>query len=151
VDALLEMISSRGQQLLGRLDGPLHFRLVVMPTVVTLLAIRAGVLDARGGRPAFLWALFFHPPGRAALVRSAVKDIGRVFVVACVLDSVYQLAFLRVFYPGLVLVVAVACAIVPYVVIRGPANRLARLLTGRRARRGDETGTRDSEERGGHG
>ena len=149
VDTLLEMVSNRAQQLLGRLDGPLHFRLVVMPTVVTLLAIRAGVMDARGGRPAFLWALLFHPPGRIALIRSAVKDIGRVFVVACVLDSVYQLVFLRVFYPGLVLVVAVACAIVPYVVIRGPANRLARLRTGRPACRGDETGT--SEEGDEHG
>lgn len=151
MDSLLEMVSSRGQQLLGRLDGPLHFRLLVMPTVVTLLAIRAGLRDARGGRPAFLWALLFHPPGRADLVRSAVEDIGRVFVVACVLDSVYQLAFLHVFYPGLVLFVAVACAIVPYVVVRGPVNRLARLLIGRPAATVDEPGGGDPEARDGDG
>jgi hypothetical protein len=57
-----------------------------------------------------------------------VKDIGRIFIVAIVLDTAYQLMVFRRVYPGEVLVVAVLCAVVPYVLVRGPITRLARLL-----------------------
>jgi hypothetical protein len=46
-----------------------------------------------------------------------------VFVVACVLDTIYQILVLRGFYPGEMLIVAVVCALVPYFVIRGPVTR----------------------------
>jgi hypothetical protein len=58
----------------------------------------------------------------------ALKDTGRIFIVAIVLDTAYQLMIFRWVYPGEVLVVAVVCAIVPYVLVRGPITRLARLL-----------------------
>ena len=115
-------------QLLGRLSGPLNFRLVVMPTVVTLLALRADWKDAREGRTAFLGAFIKDPVERRRLFRSAVKDIGRVFIVAIVLDTAYQLIVFHWVYPGQVLIVAVVCAIVPYVLVRGPITRTARLL-----------------------
>ena len=50
-----------------------------------------------------------------------------------VLDTAYQLMVFRAFYVVQALIVAVVCAIVPYVLFRGPATRLARLLSGRRA------------------
>jgi hypothetical protein len=50
MDAVLESLTRGVEQLLGRASGPLQFRLVVMPTVVTLLAIRAGLRDARDGK-----------------------------------------------------------------------------------------------------
>ena len=40
METLYEMLSNRVEHLLGRLSGPLNFRLVVMPLVVTILAIR---------------------------------------------------------------------------------------------------------------
>lgn len=123
---ILEMLNRGVEQLLGRAGGPLHFRLFVMPLVVTTLAIRAGLKDAKENQPAFLWAILTNPVERARLVRSAVKDIGRVFIVAVVLDTTYQLMVLRAFYPVQLLIIAVACAIVPYVLIRGPVTRLAR-------------------------
>jgi hypothetical protein len=128
MDTILETLVRRGQDLLGRLHGPLNFRLVVMPTVVTLLALRADWKDAREGRPAFLGAFITDPVERRRLFRMALKDIGRIFVVAIVLDTAYQLMVFRWVYPGEVLVVAVVCAIVPYVLVRGPITRLARLL-----------------------
>ena len=67
MDAILDMLSRGAAQLLGRAGGPLHFRLVMMPTVVTILAVRAGLRDAREGQPAFLWAPS-HEPDRAALL-----------------------------------------------------------------------------------
>jgi hypothetical protein len=128
MDTILEVLVRRGQDLLGRLHGPLNFRLVVMPTVVTLLALRADWKDAREGRPAFLGAFITDPVERRRLFRSARKDVGRVFLMAIVLDTAYQLMVFRWVYPGEVLVVAVVCAIVPYVLVRGPITRTARLL-----------------------
>jgi hypothetical protein len=126
MDTVWELIARGVEGLVGRLDGPLHFRLVVMPLVVTFLALRAHRRDVREGRPTRLGAFFTDPAARTRLVRSALKDIGRVFVVAVVMDSAYQLWVFRWIYPVQLLIVAVACAIVPYVLVRGPVMRLAR-------------------------
>jgi hypothetical protein len=123
MDNLLDMLFQRGEHLFSRAGGPLTFRLVIMPTVVTLVAIRAGLRDAREGNRPFGWALISNP---AEVWRSVVKDVGRIFIVALVMDTVYQLMVLRWFYPGEALVVALVCAVLPYVLLRGPVNRLAR-------------------------
>jgi len=128
MDSILDMLFQRGGHLLSRFSGPLNFRLVVMPTVVTLLALRADWKDAREGLPAFLGAFITDPIERRRLFRMALKDIGRIFIVAVVLDTAYQLMVLRWVYPGEVLTVAVVCAVVPYVLVRGPITRTARLL-----------------------
>jgi hypothetical protein len=128
MDTLLEMLARRGEHLLGRASGPLNFRLVIMPLVVTILAIRTHLRDVREGRPMFLCAFLTSPTERRRLLRSGLKDFGKVFIVACVLDTTYQILVLRSFYPGEVLVVAVMCAIVPYILIRGPVMRIAHLL-----------------------
>ena len=99
-----------------------------MPTVVTILAVRAGLKDAREGRPAFLWAILTNPSERRRLFHSALKDIGRIFVVALVLDTAYQIFFLRAFYIVQLFIVAIACSTAPYVLIRGPVTRLTRSL-----------------------
>jgi hypothetical protein len=131
MDTILDMLLQRGGHLLGRFSGPLNFRLVVMPTVVTLLALRADWKDAREGRPAFLGAFITDPAERRRLFRLALTDIGRILIVAIVLDTAYQLMVFHWIYPGEVLVVAVVCAIVPYVLVRGPITRLARMLYGK--------------------
>jgi hypothetical protein len=128
MDTLLEMLTSRIEHLLGRASGPLHFRLFIMPLVVTVLAIRAHLRDVREGRQTGLWAFFKNPTERRRLLRSGLKDFGRVFIVACVLDTTYQLWVLRSFYLGELLIVAVGCAIVPYFLIRGPVMRIAHAL-----------------------
>ena len=128
MDNFLEMAARGFGQLIDRLRGPLNFRLLVMPIVVTVLALRADWKDAREGRPAFLGAFIKDPVERSRLFRSALKDIGKVFIVAVVLDTVYQVMVFRFVYPVQVLFVAVVCAVVPYVLVRGPITRTARLL-----------------------
>jgi hypothetical protein len=128
VDTIIEMLNSRLEHLLGRASGPLHFRLFIMPAVVTVLAIRAHLRDVREGKPTFLWAFLKSPIERRRLFRSGLKDFGKVFIVACVLDTTYQVLVLRSFYLGELLIVAVVCAIVPYFLIRGPVMRIACLL-----------------------
>ena len=128
MDAILEMLQRVVEQLIGRAGGPLRFRLFIMPLVVTFLAVRAGLKDAREGQPAFLWAILTNPAERHRLLLSGLKDIGRILIVAVVLDTTYLLVLLRAFYPVQLFIVAVACAIVPYVLIRGPVTRLTRGL-----------------------
>jgi len=133
MDTILQMLLHRFSHLIGRFSGPLNFRLFVMPTVVIVLAIRADRRDAREGRPAPLGAFLTNPTERRRLFRSAVKDVGRIFLMAIVLDTVYQIFVLRFFYPGEVLVVAVVCAVVPYVLVRGPITRFVRRLYQKKA------------------
>ena len=61
MDTLLEMLTSRGEHLLGRAGGPLNFRLLIMPLVVTFFAVRAGMKDAREGQPPFFRTLLTQP------------------------------------------------------------------------------------------
>ena len=128
MDTILEMLSRGVEQLLGRASGPLHFRLFIMPLVVTFLAIRAHRRDVREGRSVSLAAFLTDAAERRRLLRSGLKDFGRIFIVACVLDTTYQLLVFRTFYPIQMLIVAVACAIVPYFLIRGPITRIVSLL-----------------------
>ena len=128
MDTILEMLTNRVEHLLGRASGPLHFRLFIMPLVVAFLAVRAHLRDVREGKPIFLWAFLKSPAERRRLLHSGLRDFGKVFIVACVLDTTYQLLVLKSFYVGELLAVAVLCAIVPYFLVRGPVMRLAYLL-----------------------
>ena len=128
MDTILGMLSRGAEELLGRASGPLHFRLFIMPIVVTILAIRAHLKDAREGNAIYLGAFFKDPTERRRLFHSGLKDFGRVFIIACVLDTTYQILVLKAFYPVQMLIVAVACAIVPYFLVRGPVMRLAHFL-----------------------
>jgi len=53
---MYEVFNRVWENLIGRSAGPLNFRLLIQPMAATLIAIRAGLEDAREGRPAFLWA-----------------------------------------------------------------------------------------------
>ena len=128
MDTLVEMLMSRVEHLLGRAGGPLNFRLLIMPLVVTFFAVRAGMKDAREGQPPFFRTLLTKPLERRRLLRSALKDVGKIFIVAVVLDTTYQLMVLKAFYLGEVLVVAVACAILPYLVVRSAVSLLMRRI-----------------------
>jgi hypothetical protein len=139
MDGILELLSSGGEELLGRASGPLRFRLVVMPAVVVILAIRAHLKDVRAGKPVLVGAFITSPTERRRLLRSAFRDIGKVLIMAVVLDTTYQLLVLRTFHPGQSLIVAVVCAVVPYVLVRGPITRLWHHLRRRRGGGTDST------------
>jgi hypothetical protein len=47
-------------------------------------------------------------------------------ILAVILDAIYQFEELDKFYPGEALIVALVLAFIPYLLIRGPAARLAR-------------------------
>ncbi|MGB7098492.1 MAG: hypothetical protein WBD95_06950 [Xanthobacteraceae bacterium] len=117
------------EMLIGRADGPLTFRLIFQPTVAAIFAIRAGLKDARAGRTPYFWSVLKNPLDYDGLLRDGWKDIGKVFIVAVVLDVVCALIVHRWIFPGQALLVGTALAIVPYVLIRGPVTRIARRLS----------------------
>lgn len=116
------------ENLLGRLDGPFHFRIILQPLIAIIFAIIDGVKDARIGRPPYFWMLIFRPKHRDKLFKEAWKGVGKIFVLAVILDIIYQLKVHHFIYPGETLAVAFVLAIVPYVLLRGPVNRVIRLI-----------------------
>ena len=117
------------ENLFGRLDGPLHFRIILQPVMAMVLAIIGGIKDAKLGKPPYLWGAISHPDDRREFLKDGWKHAGRIFMLAIVLELIYQPLVLHAFYPGEMLIVAFVLAIVPYVLVRGPANRIARLFT----------------------
>jgi hypothetical protein len=115
--------------LAARVSGPMKFRLVLQPAMAAFFAIRAGLADAKCGKPPYFWALASVPAQRAEMIEDGWKSVGRVFLLALVLDVVYQIIVLRFVYPGEAIIVAFVLAIVPYLILRGLVTRLARLTT----------------------
>ncbi|TAL80937.1 MAG: hypothetical protein EPN75_05720 [Beijerinckiaceae bacterium] len=100
----------------------------MQPTVAGLLALRAGVQDARQGRQGYLWALLTDPQRRFQLLHDGWRGARTPFLVAITLDCVYQLFTHRFIYPLELMFTATLLALVPYTLLRGPFNRLARLF-----------------------
>jgi hypothetical protein len=98
----------------------MNLRLIIQPAVATILAIRAGLRDAHQDRALFFWAVLWNPAQRRELLRQGWKDVGKVFVLATILDVVYQLIVHRGVYSLELLITAMTLAIVPYVLVRGP-------------------------------
>ena len=114
------------ENLFARLDGPLHFRLIMQPTMAAIFAVIDGVKDAKLGRPAYFWEVVSSPEHRRELLKDAWKRIGKIFILAVILDVVYQLKVTHWVYPGETLTVAILLAVVPYILLRGPINRILR-------------------------
>ena len=125
--------SSYLSDFVNRFNGPLHLRLFLQPLMAILFAVRDGARDAREGRSAYGWTVLTDPGQRRYLLESGWRGIFKVFVVAYVLDVVYQLMVWRGLKPFEALLTAVVLAVLPYALLRGPANRLVRVLDTRKS------------------
>jgi hypothetical protein len=119
------------QDLFARLDGPLHFRFVVQPLMAITFAVIDGVKDAKAGKPAYFWALLSTSGSRKEIVKEGWKSVGRIFILAIILDVIYQMKVHGTVFAGQLLFVAFVLAIVPYLVLRGPVNRIVRMIIAR--------------------
>lgn len=109
-----------------RVSGPMHFRFILQPVMATLFAVIAGLKDAKAGKSPYFWALFTDPSNRTEMLKDGWKSVGKVFLLAMVLDLVFQYKVMDTFYPGEVLIVAFLLAFLPYLLVRGLVTRLAR-------------------------
>jgi hypothetical protein len=118
-------LKSVWEQLIGRFGGPLHFRFLMQPLMGIFLGIHAGIRDARAGKPPY--AFMLRDPGkRKEAMREGWKHIGRLFILAAVIDVIYEIIEFRHVYPLQPLIVAGCMAVIPYLLVRGPTNRIAR-------------------------
>ncbi len=109
---------------LPRLDGPLHFRFIFQPLMATIFAVIDGIKDAKTGRAPYFWDIVKNPEKRRDLMILGWKRFGKIFILAVVLDVIYQIKVYHWWYPGETLAVAILLAVLPYVIVRGPINRL---------------------------
>jgi hypothetical protein len=119
--------------LIGRIDGPMTFRLLLQPLMAVAFAIRDGRRDALEGRAPYFWALFTDPAHRPELLRDGWHGVYRIFLLAVLLDLIYEYIEFRQFFPGQTLLVASLLALLPYVLLRGPTNRLISRWMSRKA------------------
>ena len=118
---------------IARFDGPLHFRLIAQPLMAILLAIRDGRRDAREGHGAYIWKFVHKPEHRRRLLASGAKSISKVFVLAFALDVAYQFLEWGGLKPLQALLTDIVLAVVPYVCLRGPINRIMSISRTRRS------------------
>jgi hypothetical protein len=111
------------ERVIARMDGPLHFRLILQPLMASLFAVWDGIKDARLGNPPYLWTLLTEPEQRDNLLKNGWKRVSKIYILALVLDVIYQLKVSGWIYPGETLLVVFGLAIAPYLLLRGPVNR----------------------------
>ncbi|HEU4940176.1 MAG TPA: hypothetical protein VFT97_01025 [Candidatus Eisenbacteria bacterium] len=111
-------------EVIGRADGPLTLRLFLQPAMAAFFAIRSGIRDGREGRPPYLATLIKNPENRRGLLQEAWKDVGKLFVMAMILDGVYQVITIHRIRPLQIVLVPIVLALIPYLILRGPASRL---------------------------
>jgi hypothetical protein len=120
------MLDRVGTQLIARVSGPMKFRLVLQPCMAAFFAIRSGLADARTGNSPYLWTMVSDHEKRMELLRDGWKSVGKVFILAIVLDVIYQIIEIHFVYVGEAIIVAFILAILPYLILRGIVTRIAR-------------------------
>jgi hypothetical protein len=131
VDDILTRIWS---DLAARVHGPFSFRFLLQPLMAVFYAARDGIVDARQERPPYFWTIFTRRGERWELLREGEKAVGRVIALAVLMDVVYQLLIFHRIYPLELIVIVLALAFVPYMILRGPINRIARAWMTRKIR-----------------
>jgi hypothetical protein len=114
-----------------RVDGPLKFRFIVQPLVALVLSTLDGIRDAKAGRHLYLLSLIREPATRMQYMKQGWRSIGKVFILAVILDIAFQVIFMgQLNIPG-ALLVGLVLALLPYLLLRGPVNYIARLILNR--------------------
>ena len=111
-----------------RLTGTLHFRFILQPVMALVFAIIDGIKDAKAGKPLYLWGLVTDPATRKEQMKSGWKSIGKVAILAVILDLIFQFVDRDSVNILGSLVAAIILAIVPYFLLRGPVNYIAGLF-----------------------
>jgi hypothetical protein len=124
-----ESLGRLWRDILDRPGGPMTFRFILQPAMAILAAARDGVRDARLGRRPYVWALIHgvrDPQGRSGRLWEGIIATGRVLILGVIMDIIYQWKVLGTFYPGQAAVIVILLAFVPYLLLRGPFERVAR-------------------------
>ena len=117
------------RDMLDRPDGPMTFRFILQPAMAALAAFRDGVKDARLGRTPYVLALLRgvrSTEGRSGRLWEGIVATARILILGVIMDMIYQWLEFKTFYPGQAATIAILLAFVPYLLLRGPFERIAR-------------------------
>ena len=114
------------EQLVARPTGPMAFRFILQPVMAGIAALRDGIEDAKSRRSPYFWTLLANPLERGGRLREGLIATARIILLGLGMDVIYQLIVLKTFYPGEAVIVAIALAFFPYLLLRGPIERVAR-------------------------
>ena len=114
------------ENIVGRIHGPMHLRIIFQPVMAIIFACISGWKDAKSGAPVYFWSMMRGKTTFREVIRSGWKGVGRVFLMAVVLDIIYQIIELQWVYPGETVIVAIILVAIPYLLLRGVANILFR-------------------------
>ena len=114
------------EQLIERPTGPMAFRFILQPVMAAIAALRDGIEDAKSRRSAYFWTLLTNPLERGGRLHEGLISTARVILLGLCMDVIYQFIVLKTFYPAEAVIVAIALAFFPYLLLRGPIARIAR-------------------------
>jgi hypothetical protein len=120
------------------LAGPGRLRLLVQPAMALALGVRLGIVDAKEGKPPFLFRLLRTSQRPWALLRASLWDVAIPFTLAVGLDSVLQYLAVGFVRPLAALTVAALLVWIPFALSRAITNRVWR----RGRHRSEETAAR---------
>ncbi|WP_411851163.1 hypothetical protein ACLB90_00720 [Stenotrophomonas sp. LGBM10] len=125
---VIDFLTRFWTDMIDRADGPMTFRFFLQPTMALIAALLDGIKDARSGRTPYAW-LLAHAGSRdvrLATWREGVTATMRILLLGVGMDVIYQFRMFGGFkYPLEAFVIAVVLGFLPYLVLRGPFNRLA--------------------------
>lgn len=108
----------------GMLGGKFQIRLIVQPLIAMILGARLGIRDAKHGKPTFFMSVVAGGRERWANLRQGLRDAIVPLCVAFVLDGILQEIILHRVRPAAAVVVGLLLVFLPFVLVRGIANRL---------------------------
>jgi len=109
-----------------RLTGPGRLRFVLQPTIASILGARAGMADARAGRPGFLTCILTDAALRHEYLATAWAAVRDLVKVGIILDVIAQYLIFRNVHPGAALIVGPVLISGPYALARDLAHRVTR-------------------------
>lgn len=129
-------LSAESQQrmwrdLFERPDGPMTFRFILQPVMAAIAASADGFNDARLGRSSYLWTILRNPDERRGRLIEGLNATARILLIGVGMDAIYQFRVFGTFYPVEALIIAIALAFIPYLLLRGLAEWVARRWMGR--------------------
>ena len=119
------------EELPQRFTGPGRFRFILQPMIAIFLGIRGGLVDAKSGKPPYVFSLIFHAGRRRELLRSGVAAISTLIAMGIIMDVLFQLVLYRAVHPGAALLVGPIFICFPYAISRALTTRLARWMSGK--------------------
>jgi hypothetical protein len=135
------------ENLMARTSGPLQLRFYFSPAICIIYAARAAIRDAKKHLPPYLFRMLATSKQRKAIAMEGWKDIGKVFMLAVVIDIAYQFVMIFAFDTTVKFnlpesfIVSLFLTILPYILVRGPLNRIiGKYYIRKKVRRPDTSG-----------